>query len=192
MRELMMPLFRWWGQTAVGATIRSSSALIAVTQSIHLLGLTMLIGTLLMINLNLMGLGFRRSPTSQIARELAPWTLGGLAVMLISGPLILSSETLKAYESSFFWLKMSLLAAAILFHFTLFQRVSEAEPPATATRRRVVACLSLGLWLAVALAGKMIGIYGDDLRQEDDPFHSQSFTQPNASEHSPILNSATR
>jgi hypothetical protein len=188
MRELTMPLFRWWGETAVGATIRSSSVLIAVTQTIHLLGLTMLIGTVLMINLNLVGLGFRRRSTPQIARELAPWTLGGLATMLISGPLILSSETLKAYESSFFWLKMGLLIAAILFHFTLFRQVSEAGPPATATRRRVVACLSLSLWLGVALAGKMIGIYGDDLRQEDDPFH----TQNQASARSPILNRATR
>ena len=93
--------------------------------------------------------------------------------MLISGPLILSSETLKAYDSSFFWMKMGLLAAAILFHFTVFRRVSLAEPPATATRRWLVACVSLGLWLGVALAGKMVGIYGDDLRQEDDPFHTQ-------------------
>jgi hypothetical protein len=192
MRDLMMPLFRWWGETPVGATIRSSSALIALTQTIHLLGMTMLIGTLLMINLNLMGLGFRRRPTSQIAKELAPWTLGGLAAMLISGPLILSSETLKAYESSFFWLKMGLLAAAILFHFLVFRGTSRAEPPATATRRRVVACLSLGLWLGVALTGKMIGIYGDDLRQEDDPFHERAVTQLGASGHSPILNSATR
>jgi hypothetical protein len=188
MRELTMPLFRWWGETAVGATIRSSATLIAVTQTIHLLGLTMLIGTLLMVNLNLVGLGFRRRPTSQIARELAPWTLAGLAAMLISGPLILSSETLKAYESSFFWMKMGLLLAAILFHFTVFRRISEATPPASGTRRWMVAFVSLGLWLGVALAGKMVGIYGDDLRQEDDPFH----TQKQASARSPIWNRATR
>jgi hypothetical protein len=91
---------------------------------------------------------------------------------------------------------MALLATAIPFHFIVFRRTSEAEPPATATRRRVVACLSLCLWLGVALAGKMIGIYGDDLRREDDPFHPQSFTQlftqPRATAHSPILNSGTR
>ena len=183
-----MPLFRWWGETAVGNTIRSSSVLIAVTQSVHLLGLTLLIGTLLMVNLNLVGLGFRRRPTSQIARELAPWTLAGLAAMLISGPLILSSETLKAYESSFFWMKMGLLLAAILFHFTVFRRIGAATPPASATRRWMVAAVSLGLWLGVALAGKMVGIYGDDLRREDDPFH----TQKQASARSPIWNSATR
>jgi len=188
MRELAMPLFRWWGDTAVGATIRSSSALIAITQAIHLLGLTMLIGTVLMVNLNLVGLGCRRRPTAEIARELAPWTAGGLAAMLISGPLILSSETLKAYESSFFWMKMSLLAAAVLFHFTIFRRISRATPPAGGTRRKLVACVSLVLWVSVALTGKMVGIYGDDLRQEDDPFH----TRKQAPELSPILNSGTR
>jgi hypothetical protein len=188
MREWAMPLFRWWGDTPVGTAIRSSSVLIALTQTIHLLGLTMLIGTLLMVNLSLMGLGFRRRSASGIARELAPWTLAGMITMFASGPLILSSETLRAYDSSFFWMKMGLLAAAMLFHFTVFRRVSVAEPPAPATRRYIVACLSLGLWLGVALAGKMVGIYGDDLRKEEDPFHTQQTT----SEHSPIMNSATR
>ena len=52
----------------------------------------------------------------------------------------------------------------------------------------MVALVSLGLWLGVALAGKMVGIYGDDLRQEDDPFHPQN----QASTRSPILYSGTR
>jgi len=81
-----------------------------------------------------------------------------------------------------------LLLAAILFHFTVFRRISEATPPASGTRRWMVAFVSLGLWLGVALAGKMVGIYGDDLRQEDDPFH----TQKQASARSPIWNRATR
>jgi hypothetical protein len=34
----------------------------------------------------------------------------------------------------------------------------------------LVACVSLGLWIGVALAGKMVGIYGDDLRKEGEPF----------------------
>jgi hypothetical protein len=91
-------------------------------------------------------------------------------VMLISGPLILSSETIKCYEASFFWIKMAALLPAIVFHFTVHQRVAQAEPPAGRFRAGVVACISLGLWISVALAGKMIGIYGDDLREEDEPF----------------------
>ena len=163
-----MPLFRWWGETAIGATVRSSSALIALTQTIHLLGLVLLMGTILMVDLGLLGFG-RRWPVARIARELTPFTLGGLAILLVSGPLILSSEARKCYESSFFWMKMSILLAAIVFHFTVHRSVVRADPPVPLFRR-LVACLSLALWLSVALAGKMVGIYGDDLREEKDPF----------------------
>jgi hypothetical protein len=171
MRALFMPLMRWWGETAIGAAIRNYSALIALTQSIHLLGLTMFAGTILFVNFRLMEVGFVRYPTSRIARELAPWTLTGLLTILTSGIFILSSETLKCYESSFFWMKMTLLLAAILFHFLVHRRVVHSEPPLPLMRRRAVACLSLALWISVALAGKLIGIYGDDLREEVDPFH---------------------
>jgi hypothetical protein len=169
-REPFIPLFYWLAHTTVGTTIRSSATLIAITQIIHLLGLTMLIGTVLMVDMALLGFGIRHHPPSRIAAELAPWTIGGLAVMLISGPFILSSETLKCYESSFFWMKMAVLLAAIAFHFTVHRRVVRSEPPPGRFRATLVACVSLGLWIAVALAGKMIGIYGDDLRKDPAPF----------------------
>jgi hypothetical protein len=169
-REVFIPLFAWWGHTALGTTIRSSATLIALTEIIHLLGLTMLIGTVLMVDMALLGFGIRRHPAARIAAELAPWSTGGLVVTLISGPLILSSETLRCYESSFFWIKMSILLAAIAFHFTVYWRTARLEPPAGKFRARLVACVSLALWIAVALAGKMVGIYGDDLRKDPAPF----------------------
>jgi Family of unknown function (DUF6644) len=169
-REILIPLFAWLGHSGVGQAIRSSAALIALTEIVHLLGLTMLIGTVLMVDMSLLGFGIRRHPVARIAAELAPWTTGGLVVMLISGPLILSSEALKCYDSSFFWIKMALLLAAIVFHFSVQRRVALVEPPAGRWRAGLVACVSLGLWIAVALAGKMIGIYGDDLRKDPPPF----------------------
>jgi hypothetical protein len=174
MREVLAPLFNWLGHTAAGSAIRSSAALIALTETIHLLGLTMLLGTILMVDTTLLGFGIRNHPVARIARELAPWSLGGLAAMLISGPLMLSSETQKCYDSSFFWIKMAALLAALAFHFTVHRRVACAEPPVPRIQARLVACVSLGLWLGVALAGKMIGIYGDDLRQVDEPLQLQT------------------
>ncbi|HEX4137470.1 MAG TPA: DUF6644 family protein [Bryobacteraceae bacterium] len=174
-RAPLIPLFSWLGHTAIGQTIRSSALLIALTQIIHLLGLTMLFGTILMVDMALLGFGIRRHPASQIAAELAPWTIGGLVVMLISGPLILSSETLKCYESSFFWIKMAILLIAVVFYFTVHRRTARSEPQSGRFRIRLVACISLGLWLAVALAGKMIGIYGDDLRVDPAPFQARLY-----------------
>jgi hypothetical protein len=164
-RQAFYPVFDWLQNTLAGQTIRTYSTLVALVQIIHLLGVTMLIGTVMMVDLSLLGFGIRRHPVSRIARELAPWTSAGLIVMLVSGPLILTSEALRCYDASFFWIKMGLLIAALLFHFAVYQRIAVAEPPVSRLRAGAVACVSLFLWIAVALAGKMIGIYGDDLRQ---------------------------
>jgi hypothetical protein len=172
-RAPLIPLFYGLGHSAIGQTIRSSAPLIALTQIVHLLGLIVLLGTVLMVDMALLGFGIRRHPASRIAAELAPWTIGGLVVMLISGPLILSSESLKCYESSFFWIKMAALLIAIVFYFTVHRRAARSEPPMGRFRTRLVACMSLVLWLAVALSGKMIGIYGDDLRVDPPPFQAR-------------------
>jgi len=155
----LLPLFEWMQHTYVGETIRHSATLIALLEIVHLIGLTLLIGTVLMVDLSLLGRGIGSHPVSRIARELNNWTVAGLAIMLASGPLILFSEAVRCYKTPAFWIKMALLAIAVAFHFTVHRRVTLAEPPAPRETARVVAGLSLALWVGVALAGKGIAIF---------------------------------
>jgi len=155
----LLPVFEWMESTPVAQTIRHSAKLIALLESIHLIGLTLLLGSILMVDLSLLGLGIGRSPASRIARELSGWTAAGLAIMLSSGPLILSSEAIRCYRTPAFWTKMALLAVAVIFHFTIHAKVVFEEPPARRLSARWTACLSLGLWISVALAGKAIAIF---------------------------------
>ena len=145
--------------TPVGQTIRHSASLIALLEIVHLIGLTLLLGTILMVDLSLLGLGIARHPVSRIARELSNWTLAGLAILLASGPLILSSEAVKCYQTPAFWVKMALLAIAVGFHCTVHRKVVFAEPTAPHPSARWAACVSLTLWIGVALAGKGIAIF---------------------------------
>jgi hypothetical protein len=153
----MMPIFQWLQDTPLAQTIRHSASLIALLEIVHLIGLTLLIGTILMVDLSLLGLGIGRQPVARIARELNLFTVVGLTIMLVSGPLILSSEAVKCYKTPAFWIKMALLAIAIVFHFTIHRGVTLAGPPVA--RPKVVAWLSMGLWFGVALAGKGIAIF---------------------------------
>jgi hypothetical protein len=160
MASSLLPVFEWMESTPVAQTIRHSASLIALLESIHLIGLTLLLGTILMVDLSLLGLGIERSPASRIAGELRGWTAAGLAIMLVSGPVLLSSEAIRCYKTPAFWIKMALLAIALIFHFTIHNRVVSEEPPAPQPQRaRWTACLSLGLWTSVALAGKAIAIF---------------------------------
>jgi hypothetical protein len=158
MASSLLPVFEWMESTPVAQTLRHSASLIALLESIHLIGLALLLGAILMVDLSLLGLGIGRSPASRIARELHGWTVAGLVIMLLSGPVLLSSEAIRCYRTPAFWVKMALLAIAVIFHFTIHKRVVFEEPPAL-RRARWAACLSLGLWTSVALAGKAIAIF---------------------------------
>jgi hypothetical protein len=151
----MIAVFEWMQYTPLARTIQHSPSLLALLESVHLVGLTLLLGTILMVDLSLLGLGIGRHPVSRIARELNRFTVIGLAIMLASGPLILCSEAIRCYKTPAFWVKMALLGIAIAFHFTIHRRAIRADHP----HARIVASLSLALWIGVALAGKGIAIF---------------------------------
>ena len=151
--------FQWMQHTYLGETIRHSATLIATLEIVHLIGLALLLGAILMVDLSLLGLGIGAYPVSRIAQDLSGWTLAGLAIMLASGPLILFSEAERCYKTPAFWIKMTLLAVAIAFHFTIHRRVTLAEPPEPRPTARIVASLSVALWFGVAFAGKAIAIF---------------------------------
>lgn len=150
--------FRWCDSTWIGLTIRESRVLFPIIETFHLLGLTMLIGTILIVDLRLLGLGMRRQPLTRLARQLAPWTLGSLTLSVTSGIMLFLSEALKCYASGPFQLKMLVLLPAILFQFTIYRRFTTSDSVRTTPgRARLIGSLSLLLWLGVGLAGRAIG-----------------------------------
>jgi hypothetical protein len=153
----LLPAFERVQHSYLGETIRHSSALIATLEIVHLIGLALLLGTILMVDLSLLGWGIGQYPVVRIALELNKWTLAGLAIMLASGPLILISEAVRCYKTPAFWIKMALLAAAVIFYFTIHRKTAFTDPPPA--RAKLVASLSLTLWFGVALAGKAIAIF---------------------------------
>jgi hypothetical protein len=156
---MMRSIFEWLQHSYLAETIRHSAALIATLEIIHLIGMTLLLGTVLMVDLSLLGRGIGRYPASRVARELNGWTITGLAVLLATGPLILISEAVKCYKTPAFWTKMALLTIAVTLHFTVHRRVTLDESISAHGSGRAVAGLSLALWIGVALAGKAIAIF---------------------------------
>ncbi len=154
----MRPLFQWCEATWVSAAIRDSTWMFAVIEILHLLGLALLLGSLIVLDLRLLGWGMRRQPVAQLARELAPWIRGGLAVMLPTGLLLFFSEAMKCYASPPFAIKMTLLSLAIVSHLIIFPQALRMKDSAHLPRwSRPAACISLVLWFGVGLAGRAIG-----------------------------------
>jgi hypothetical protein len=155
----VLQLFEWCNNTAMGAAIRDSVWMFPTVEAVHLLALAVLGGTVLLVDLRLGGLFLTRQPVAEIARDLQPWMVGSLLIMLGSGAALFSSEALKCYDNGAFWMKMVALALAIAFTFTIRRRATVVEPGLTPGWSRVIAATSLMLWLGVGIGGRGIGFY---------------------------------
>ena len=157
---MLLPFFEWCEATAIGQTIRESLWLFPVIESVHLLGLAMIGGALLVVDLRLIGFGLRHQPVAQLARSAHPWLVGSLAVMLTTGISLFLSESIRCYYSPPFWTKMELLLVAILFTFTVRRKVALADEKRVGPIwGRAVAFVSLTLWFGVGFCGRWIAFY---------------------------------
>ena len=126
-------------------------------ECIHILGFTLSIGTIAIVDLRMLGLALLKHSAKDLGKDLAPWTLAGLAVMLISGPLIFSSDPNMYLHNSGFRFKMGALLLAILYHYTIHRSAvaGETGPPLAGA----VAVGSLLLWTSVVAGGLFIAFF---------------------------------
>ena len=154
----LLPLFGWFDSSAVGEAIRESTWLFPVIEAFHLLGLAVIGGAILLVDLRLLGLGLRRQPVDQIARYAQPWLIGSLLAMLGSWFLLFTSEAVKCYYHDAFRIKMTSLFLAIVFTFTVRRKVTMAEPGRVGPLwSKIVAVVSVTLWSGVGIGGRWIG-----------------------------------
>ena len=157
----IFPFFQWCDSSWLGSTIRNSQFLFPVIETFHLFALTILLGTTIILSLRLFGVMFRNQPFPELASNLKPWNSWSLAVMLVTGILLFTSEAVKCYGNDSFRAKMLFLLTALLFRFTIFGRLT--RPDASGIRPvwgKVAAGVSLALWFSVGLAGRAIGFWG--------------------------------
>lgn len=138
--------------------MRGAGSAYATVNLAHLLGLTLLLGAMLLLDLRLLGFG-RRLPLPEVSRLLTRMALTGLALQVCSGFALFAADAVPLSANSAFQLKLALIAAALVNALLFRVLWSEAlagwdrSPPLAG---RVQAAVSLLLWLGVAAAGRLI------------------------------------
>jgi hypothetical protein len=154
----LLGFFQWCEQSGIGEAIRKSAWLFPMIEAIHLLGLGLIGGAVLVVDLRLLGLGLRRQSVAQLTRDAQPWFIGSLVVMIITGGLLFLSEAIKCYYHGAFWFKMTSLFLAIIFTFTVQRKVAMAdEIRVSPLWSKAVAVVSVLLWSGVGIGGRWIG-----------------------------------
>ena len=140
--------------------LNSSPLAFPILECIHIVGFAFAVGPIALVDFRLLGWGMRRETPAQIARETFFWTLGGLVVIIFSGLMLFSSDPDNYYLNWAFDLKMVFLVLAILFNYTVHRKTAMADQPASG---KLVACISLGLWMCVIFGGIFIGFLNSTL-----------------------------
>jgi hypothetical protein len=158
----MLAFCKWLEQTWVGGGIRQSLWLFPAIETLHLLGMAALVGTITVYDFRLLGWMLRRERVSDLTRRLLPWSWAGFAVQVVTGALLFSSEALKVYCNPAFRVKMLLIclagAHALIYHWTVYRNVatwddSEALPAGA----KIAGFFSILLWVGIVAAGRFIG-----------------------------------
>lgn len=153
----LLPLFEWFEATWLGTVVRESLYAFPLIQAVHLLGLSLLGGAVLVVDLRMLGAGLRKQPIHRISGYARPWLIVAIVLLFATGIPLFLSEAIKCFYNTSFWVKMTTLPIAILFTFLVRDRVARNEKLETSAKSRSVAVASIALWFVVAAAGRWIG-----------------------------------
>jgi hypothetical protein len=157
----LLRFVEWLGNTSWSIELHESRYVFLLVLMIHVLTLSVFVGTAVMIDLRLLGKTMTRVPVSQVVARLLPWSELGFAVMVVTGTLLFYAAPLNRYENIFFRVKMGALVLAVLnvwwFRRTAYRRVHEWDlDPIPPRRVRMVGALSLILLAVIITAGRMM------------------------------------
>ena len=147
----------------VGHWMREALWAYPAVETVHIIGLALLFGTIVVVDLRLLGLG-RSVSASAVTRHVLPWTLAGFGIAAVTGALMFTSHAGEFLTQPVFLLKMSLIALggvnAVLLRAGALRSAGRWDlavlPPA---RVRVAAGLSLLLWTCVIACGRLLAYF---------------------------------
>jgi len=154
-------LCQWIYTTQLSTSIRESTWVFPIIESIHTLGIVLVVGTVSVFDLRLLGFIMKREPVSRIGRQVLPWTWAGFSVMFVTGLLLSIAESATNYHNAAFRIKLLLLLLVglnpLIFHLTIYRSVNTWDiANVTPLRARAAATCSLALWTGIIIAGRMI------------------------------------
>jgi hypothetical protein len=158
MTELLLPFFNWLGESSMGKAIADSKYAFAIIEVFHLFGIILLLGGASLMALRLVGVAMKDQKISEVARSTGWYTFVGLIMMLVSGLMMLSSIPNKYYHSVPFWWKMGFFWLGVVFHFTVYRKVTRNDNPGFAIGG-ITALIIIVLWYGTGAFGRAIGFY---------------------------------
>ena len=135
--------------------------LFPIVETLHVVALTLVVGSIAMLDLRLLGIASRETPVSRLSAEVLPWTWSGWCAAAVFGSLMFIARPDTYAGNPQFRLKLVCMGLAaintLIFHFGTYRQVAHwdtTEPPRAA---KLAGALSLLLWIGVVFFGRWVG-----------------------------------
>ena len=158
---MLMHFARWLAATPASNEIQNVLWIIPLVQTIHILAIAMVLSSVGLIDLRLLGWAGVRTTVTDTTRRYVPWIWASLVVLLCTGAILITGEPVRSLTNPTFQLKMLMLLAAVAVTAAFQIAVSRNAPfwdhvPDHGRPVKIFAIATLGLWLAIAVAGRWI------------------------------------
>jgi len=152
----------WLQSTGPAVQIRDSLFAFPLLEGAHVIGLALVFGTIAIVDLRLLGLASTHRPFQRLAADTLKWTWAAFAVTALTGVLMFITNATVYFHNAYFRAKVVLLVVAALnvlvFELTAGRTVKQwDQAPAAPLLGRVIATVSLVVWVGVIVTGRMIG-----------------------------------
>ena len=145
-RETLYPAFQWIESTPISNYVSGSMVVVPFAGVTHLLSLALLGGCILMVDMRVLGFGVGSWSATKMERTVRPMLIAAIVAVLASGFILFFGQVLRVYSSPPFWVKITTLVAAIVFTFTVRNKlIDEEKAPSGATKALGIA--AAGTWI---------------------------------------------
>lgn len=157
------PFLIWLHDSPFGTTIRENSVLFPWIESVHVLALTLVVGSIVIVDLRLLGIASRNRSIMSVTGEVLPFTWTAFVFAVLTGSALFASHAVGYAHNLQFRIKLALLLLAginmLTFHLGFFGRGSGrwSDSSMTPWPGKVAGTISLLLWIGVVAAGRWIG-----------------------------------
>lgn len=152
----------WLEATPLSMLIQEKLWIIPAIQSVHIIALTLVIGSIFMIDLRVFGLAGRTLQAIEVERRFLPWLWTALAVMAITGGLLVIGEPDRSLRNPAFWIKMGLLVIAVALTVAFANSLRRDARDEFTHHSRVLAATTFFVWCAIVVAGRWIAYVDTD------------------------------
>ena len=160
--EAANAILTWLEKTSLAMFIHEAKWAFTTIEVVHVVAISLVIGSIAIVDLRLLGLASTKRPFTELAREVLPWTWAAFVLAAIAGSLLFISQATAYFATNTFWIKMSIMVLAginmLIFEFITIRGVQEWDlKPTPPLPARLAGGISFTCWVLVFIFGRWTG-----------------------------------